>query len=109
VSCNISIFEITGGSDSLKFQNRHQRTSDSGCFRSIKEPPVLVSGKKILHQRTAGSVHFRSLEELAVFMKELVVRKVVFGFFRTKVLTKPSFVFRKNSPVYTRLVSGGNL
>jgi hypothetical protein len=44
-------------------------------------------------------------------MKELVVRKVVFGLFRTKILTKASFVFSKkiNSPVYTRLVSGGNL
>jgi hypothetical protein len=69
----------------------------------------MVFRKKFQNQRIAGSGHFRNLEELAVFMKELVVRKVVFGFFRTMVLTKTSFVFRKNSPVYTRLVSGGNL
>jgi hypothetical protein len=74
-------FEITGGSDSLKFPEsaseifwfwlfqRHQRTAGS------------VFQEKIQNQRVAGSGHFRILEELAVFMKELVVRKVVFGIF----------------------------
>jgi hypothetical protein len=76
---------------------RHQRTAGSG-FQG-----------KVQNQRTAASGHFRILEELVVFVKDLVARKAVFGFFRTKVLAKSSFDFRKNSPVYTRLVSRGNL
>lgn len=83
VSCDISIFEITGASDSLKFSEsasenfwfwlfqKHQRTAGSGFQENFR------------NQRTAGSGHFRNLEELAVFMKELVVRKVFFRFFGT--------------------------
>ncbi len=99
VSFDISIIEITGGSDSLKFSESASENFWSFCFRSIEEPPVLVS-RKIFEIR----------EMLVPGVSEIWKNWWFVDFFRTKVLTKTSFLGKKKfTPVYTRLVSGGNL
>jgi hypothetical protein len=81
VSCGISVFEITGGSDSLKFSESASENFWFWLFQKHQRTAGSVFQENIQNQRTAATGHFRNLEELAVFVKESVVRKVVFWIF----------------------------
>jgi hypothetical protein len=73
VSFDISIFEITGGSDSLKFSESASENFWFWLFQKYRRTAGSGFQENFRNQRNAGSGRFRNLEELAVFMKELVV------------------------------------